>query len=135
MTSHVELHMTSDKRKTNEEKQSQVFEPNFMNILLNTIFLEVFSSLTKYKFNQKSKVKPKAFNKQSSTMGMKLSSLTKSASTENKEIQELEVKLAGERGRSINQTQNIIGVSSEEFLIETDSDMDYESDEGDEEGM
>ena len=66
-------------------------------------------------------------------MGTKQSSLAKSASAENEEIQELEIKLAGEGGRSVNQTQNIIEVSSEEFLIETDSDTDHKSDESDDE--
>ena len=67
-------------------------------------------------------------------MGTKQSSLAKSASTDNEEIQQLEVKLAGEGGPIVNQTRNLVEVSSEEVVSETESDDDEDSDSDDEEG-
>lgn len=68
-------------------------------------------------------------------MGTNQSSLAKSASSEKKkEIPELEVKLSGERGRSVNHNENIIEISLDDFETD-DSDDEISDDESvDEEG-
>jgi len=64
-------------------------------------------------------------------MGTKQSSLANSASNQ-EENHKLEVKLYGERGRSVNQeNQDIVEVVSDDFG--TDSDWDLDSDESDDE--
>lgn len=64
-------------------------------------------------------------------MGTKQSSLVNSASNQ-EENHKLEVKLYGERGRSVNQeNQDIVEVVSDDFG--TDSDWDLDSDESDDE--
>lgn len=67
-------------------------------------------------------------------MGNQKSSLAKSASADNnEETPKLEVKLSGERGRSVNKAENIIEASFDDFESETESDSGYDSDNSDEE--
>ena len=77
----------------------------------------------------------KAINQLTFKMGTNQSSLAKSASSEKKEeIQELEVKLSGERGRSVNHNENIIEVSLDDFETDDSDDEISDNESVDEEG-